>query len=187
MKVLLIKHKKRFIGMVVCAVLLALLLVNAIGYIFDNKYISVFAANKQIDNYQIKSELLIETMDDVGVCYPGNAAMVWANGLKGRNGAAQYSVMTSKLKKEYAKQLDENYPNWVTGGSSPWIQSFEISEAEKADENTYLYSIVFSTMTSQGPWGDYNAKITVVKDDDFYRISEIEADKELEFYMGFAP
>ena len=44
---------------------------------------------------------------------------------------------------------------------------------------------VFSTKTSAGPAGDYNATITVEKEGDYWRITKINADKELYVYTGF--
>lgn len=187
MKILLIKSKKRFIGGLIFAVVFMIAFVNAIGYVFNIKYISVLAAVTQIDNYQIRSEMLMEAMEDVGVCDKEEAAKIWAGGLKGRSAAKQYSVMTQALKKEYAKQLEKTDPNWVTGVSSPWIESYEIKSCNDKGNDTYIYDIVFSTKTSSGGAGDYEAEITVIKEDGFYRVTKIKADKGLYVYMGFEP
>jgi len=187
MKILLIKSKKKLISGLIFLFIAIIALVNAIGYVFNIKYISVFAAVAEIDNYQIKSTLLMEAMDDVGVCNAEDAAKVWANGLKERSAAMQYSVMTSELKKEYVKQVDENFPNWVTGVSSPWIDGFEIKDTENDEKGICIYNIVFSTKTGAGHWGDYEAEITIIKDGCFSRVSKIKADKELNVYMGFEP
>lgn len=137
------------------------------------------------DTYRIKSELLMSAMNSVGICNPKEAATVWANGLKTRSGALQYSVMTAKLKTEYAKQLEKTFPNWVTGTSSPYVTEYKMTKEEKVNENTYHFILMFSTATSAGPAGDYNAHLTITKEGDFWRISEVKTDKGLEAFTGF--
>jgi len=181
MKEFFFKSTKRLVGLII----LALLLINVIGYLFDFKYISVMAAVAQVDKYQIRSELLMEAMDDVGACCSKDAADVWASGLKKRSAALQYSVMTKALKKEYASQLDKVFPNWVTGVSSPWVESYTITKCDRISANTYKYEIEFVTKTSAGPAGNYDATLTIIKEDSYYRISKIEQDKELYVYTGY--
>ncbi len=65
----------------------------------------------------------------------------WAEGVRTRNGAWQYAVMTPDLKK--ASLEDFVSFGWVTGTSSPWVKSFEIKELGKPDDNTYRYSVRF--------------------------------------------
>ncbi|HBT16583.1 MAG TPA: hypothetical protein DEB05_06460, partial [Firmicutes bacterium] len=56
---------------------------------------------------------------------PLTAAKTWAEGVKTRNGAMQYVVMSSNLRKEFYKQFME--ANWSTGVSSPWIESYKVT------------------------------------------------------------
>ncbi|OQB25529.1 MAG: hypothetical protein BWY11_00289 [Firmicutes bacterium ADurb.Bin182] len=163
----------------------ALVLVNALGYFLDLKYLSIFAAARQADKCEIRSALLIEAMDGVGVCNPYDAPNIWAKGLKKRNAAMQYSVLSNKLKNPYKKQLEKTFPNWVTGVSSPWVEDVTIAGAEKPAENEYVFDLKVYTMTSAGPAGEYDARLTVSLEDGFWRISDIDMDKELEVYTGF--
>lgn len=178
---------KRLIGIVIGICLLIVALFNVIGYFFDCKYISVAAAVAQVDKYEVRSRLLMDAMDQVGVGTPEDAAVVWANGLETRSAALQYSVMGTELKKEYAKQLDKNYPNWVTGVSSPWISAYKITNIETIGVNQYAVRLTLSTATSSGPYADYNAVLIVVLEGDFWRITNISADPGLSAYMGFNP
>ncbi|WP_444659891.1 hypothetical protein ACRQV7_06500 [Caproiciproducens sp. R2] len=184
MKLFFSKQVKRFVGLVIVVCLLVAALFNAAGYFFHCKYISVAAAVAEVDQYEVRTRLLMDAMDRVGVCAPESAAVVWADGLKSRSGAMQYSVMDSKLKKEYVKQLDQYNPNWVTGMSSPWIESYKITNQTQTGSDQYSIRLSFSTATSGGPAGDYNAALTVVKDGDFWRITKISADVGLHPYMG---
>ncbi len=187
MKITVIKSKKRLVATFIGLFVLIAVVINGIGYVLDLKYVSVFAAARQIDKYQVRSELLMDAMEDVGVCCAEDAANVWASGLKKRSAALQYSVMTTELKKVYAKQLDSVFPNWVTGVSSPWVDSYKITKTEKVNENTYIFNILFSTKTSTGPAGDYSAILTVIKEDGFWRVTKIDADKQLYAYTGYKP
>lgn len=170
------------ISFVVFILLLALL--NFAGYVFNIKYISVVKAVEEVNKYEVRSELLMQSTNYVGVCRPEDAPKVWAQGLMMRSAAMQYSVMSSKLKTEYAKQLDYTFPNWVTGMSSPWISGYEIKKYEQIDDS-FIYYLVFSTATSTGPAGNYNAVLIASKEDNFWRIINIKTDKELFAYTGF--
>ena len=187
MKMVLSRQVKGIIRIVIILCLLVVALINVIGYRLDCKYISVFAAVAEVDKYQVKSDLLMEAMNQVGVSTPESAAKVWANGLKTRSAALQYSVMGAKLKKEYASQLDKNHPNWVTGVSSPWVDSYKITDISAAGDNQYAIKLCFSTVTSAGSAGDYNAVLIITRDGDFWRITDISPDKGLSAYMGFNP
>lgn len=185
MKFIVFKKRNRLITLLFGLILVVVLVLNVAGYYLDIKYVSVFAAMAETNKYEVRSQLLMEAMNSVGVCKPEKAAEVWANGLKARSAAMQYSVMTKALKSEYAKQLEKTFPNWVTGVSSPWVDSFELSKTDKANDNSFVYQIKFHTKTSSGPAGDYNAKVAVASEGDFWRITKIDADKELAVYTGF--
>ena len=66
---------------------LIILFINILGLVFDYRYISVFAAAEDADTYEVRSRLLMEAMEDIGVCSPEQAALVWAKGLKMRSAA----------------------------------------------------------------------------------------------------
>ena len=89
MKFVLSKRAKGLLGIFLVISLAALLLVNAAGYLLDIKAINVFAAMAEINKYEIRSRLLMEAMDYVGVCDPEKAVDVWAGGLMQRSAAMQ--------------------------------------------------------------------------------------------------
>jgi hypothetical protein len=173
------------IGIIVCVFLLGYFMINAAGTLFHLDQVSVLTSTQEMNVYKVRSGLLMEAMGDVGVCKPEDAARVWAEGLKTRSAARQYAVMASDLKTEYARQLEKTFPNWVTGVSSPWVESYEITAPTKTDEDNYSFVIQFSTATSTGPAGQYNASLVVTRQGDFWRITKIDADKELSVYTGF--
>jgi hypothetical protein len=167
--------------------LLGYLLISFAGTVLGLKQISATVATADSDKYEIRSKLLMETTDKTGVGSPEAAAIVWADGLKARSAAMQYTVMTKDLKADYAKQLETTFPNWVTGVSSPWIESYSITKSVKVDEDNTRYRIKFNTATSTGPAGTYEAMLSVTEEGKFWRIEQVEQDKELKVYTGFAP
>jgi hypothetical protein len=185
MKIILSKKVKWWgsagIGICLCV----LILLNIVGYVLDCKYISVAAAIAEINEYEIRSRLLMEAMQQVGVCTPEDAAKTWAEGLKSRSAALQYAVMKPLLREEYAKQLEKTAKNWVTGMSSPWVENYQIVQIEAPNENKRVIQLKISTATSTGPAGDYTAQLTIIRDGSFWRIEKIVMDKGLYPYTGF--
>lgn len=184
MKLMISKQVKRLTGIVIAVCLVIVTLFNVVGYFLNCKYISVAAAVAQADRYEVRNELLLHAMDSVGVCTPEDAIRVWAEGMKSRNGAMQYSVMGSELKKEYLKQLDQYNQYWVTGMSSPWIDGCQITDKTQTGSTQYVFQLSFSTVTSTGPAGDYHAEVTVDRQNGLWQITKIAADQGLYPYMG---
>lgn len=165
--------------------LAALALVNIVGYFLNNRYLSMPAAIEQANDYEVRSLLLMEAIYRVGACDPKEAARLWADGLQGRSAALQYAAMDARLKVEYARQLEET--NWVTGMSSPWVESYYIDQTECPDEDSRIVRLIFNTATSTGPAGTYAAALHLMRDGCYWRIADISADAGLYPYMGFEP
>jgi hypothetical protein len=174
-----------------CAVILLCLVVYALlsllGYFYNRGSVSAAAALSQADNYKVRSRLLMEAITQVGACDPTDATVIWASGLQKRSAALQYAVMDAQLKAEYAKQLEINAPNWVTGVSSPWVESYAITKTESPGEDSRIIQLIFSTVTSTGPAGDYTATLVLARDGCFWRITQITADDGLYPYTLFNP
>lgn len=185
MKLIVSKQVKRLIGLVLVVCLVIVALFNVVGYFLNCKYISVVTAVAQADKYEVRNDLLLQAMDYVGACTPEAAIQVWVTGMEGRNGAMQYSVMSPDLKKEYLSHLEQYNPYWVTGMSSPWIVSYEITSKTQTGDTQYVFKLSFPTASSAGPARNLNAEVTVDRQDDFWRITKIAADKGLGPYMGW--
>lgn len=180
-------NKKRLCFAIFLACLLVFALFNIIGYLFDCEYLSVITAANQVNKYEVRSHLLMSAMNRVGVCSPKEAAEIWASGLEERSAALQYSVMSKQLRTEYARQLETNAPNWVTGMSSPWVQSFKIIKTESPTENLKIIELLFSTATSTGPAGNYSAVLQIARENSFWQITKASIGDELIPYTGFDP
>ncbi|HOV69998.1 MAG TPA: hypothetical protein PLZ84_06695, partial [Clostridia bacterium] len=144
-------------------------------------------SNATPEENEIRNKLLLDAISEIGACSPDSAAEIWARGVKERNAAKQFSVMTQDLKDEYLKQVNANFPNWVTGVSSPWIDTFIIIRASSPDKKSQTHFIWFDTVTSTGPAGKLFAIITVSSDGEYWRITQIESDEGLIVYTGYNP
>jgi hypothetical protein len=175
--------KRRWLGGALLGFcLLAAVLLRLPGYFPGHRA----AAAAEKNRYEVQSQLLMEALRQVGPCGVGEAAGIWANGLKTRNAAVQYAAMTNDLKEEYARQLEETAPYWVTGMSSPWVESYRIVRESKMDKDRHTVELAFSTMTSTGPAEGYRAALTIVAEDGFWRIAAISMDEGLVPYTGFS-
>jgi hypothetical protein len=148
---------------------------------------SAYVAAKSGSVYPVRNQLLLEALNHVGVCDPESAATVWAEGLKLRNAAMQYSVMNSKLRTKYAAQLETTFPNWVTGVSSPFIERYEILKVTPLGETRAEIVLEFTTATSTGVADRLMATLTVEQEGPFWHITNIAADDGLFVYTGFDP
>lgn len=142
------------------------------------------AAAREEDD-AVKVRLLMNAMDEVGVCRPEQAVDVWVRGLMERSAAMQYAVMTGSLRRKYAQSLAKTAPNWVTGVSSPWVSGYTVEQTEETATNRRVYTVSIKTQTSTGPAGEYRAVLSLQEDDGFWRINAISADDELSAYTGF--
>ena len=138
---------------------------------------SISAGSKDVSDSTETSETEIEqTLPERGLEpeEPYAAVKSWAEGVKIRDGAAQYAVMSQDLKDEY-------YPifvdlGWVTGTSSPWVESYEIAENYRFDNDTYRYKVAFTYTDSTKSRFSEIQYVTVKKYDNCWLVSSIEDD-----------
>lgn len=141
----------------------------------------------QVDPYRTRSELLMDATAYTGVFTPEQAASVWAKGLEMRSAAMQYTVMTDKLKKEYAEQLDALRSNWVTGESSPSVMSYAFKKVNKTDESHAEIILQIKVGSYHDPTEYYAARLWLVREEEFWRIDRIAADEGLYYYTLYKP
>ena len=94
--------------------------------------------------------------------------------------------MSKELKEEYEEQLKLSAPNWVTGISSPWLESVKIIRMEEVEKDCYIIKLLFTTATSVGPVAEYKAVLTINQEGEFWRITKIKQDQELYVYTRFS-
>jgi hypothetical protein len=102
---------------------------------------------------------------------PITAATSWAEGLKMRNGALQYALLSPELKKEkYDEYADMN---WVTGTSSPWVKEYNITEKGK-EEGVVVYQIEYIYTDSTQSISKLYEEITVEKSEIGWQVISID-------------
>lgn len=141
----------------------------------------------QVNPYKTRSELLMDATDYTGVFTPEQASEVWAKGLEHRSAAMQYTVMTSKLKMEYAEQLDRLGSNWVTGMSSPSVQGYTLTKVNKVDDTHIEINLRIEVAATYSPSEFYNAKLWITREGEFWRIDRILTDEGLYPYTFYQP
>ena len=97
-----------------------------------------------------------------------NAATLWAESAKTRNGALRYAILSPELKKK--QYLNYKELNWVIGGSSPWVQSYKIVEKNGTDVNTCDYEIDYVLTDSTEDTYSAVENITIKK----FNVNEVE-------------
>ncbi|HHY06133.1 MAG TPA: protease complex subunit PrcB family protein [Clostridia bacterium] len=90
---------------------------------------------------------------------PLETVKLWAQGVKTRNGALQYAMLSAELREKTYQ--DYASCHWHTGTSSPWVEDFAIKEISFTAQNQHIYQMEFKLATSTGPAGTGRQKITV--------------------------
>jgi hypothetical protein len=101
----------------------------------------------------------------------------WAEGVKTRNGALQYAMLTPGLKAKLYRELAAN--RWTTGTSSPWVDRYEIRE-QKLTSRTAQYEVIFTYTDSTGRKLAEKENVTVTKQGGYWYVSAIN-EREDEF------
>ena len=136
---------------------------------WDENTKSVFIEAKETEVKQNQVRLLEEALAPQD---PLNAAETWAEGVKTRNGALQYAVMSPTLKKEhFAKLVDSN---WSTGVSSPWVDGFKITERYNFNNEIYRFEIDFNYTDSTKSTFSTKEYVTVNNYEGHWLVSSIE-------------
>lgn len=116
--------------------------------------------------------LFKDSINQFGATSPEDAVDIWAKGVKTRNGALQYAVLSKSLKAKMENSL--NNTSWITGASSPWIESYKITEYKKINYITYRAMINFHLMADKLDAGYVNAELTIEKSGKHWVISKIK-------------
>jgi len=142
-----------------------------------------FANHTEVNPFEIRTTLLMETVKELGITDSYEAVEVWAKGVQSRNGAMQAAVMDDALQETYILSLNDNFPNWVTGVSSPWVSSYQI---ERQDDDGNRFIVEFVTETGSGYYATYEVQLTLIEENGCWKISGIGLDNdELKAYTGF--
>ncbi|MFI2856398.1 DL-endopeptidase inhibitor IseA family protein [Paenibacillus sp. JSM ZJ436] len=109
--------------------------------------------------------------------HPVQAAELYAFGLQKRNAHIQYASFTDSLKKKMANTFEKL--KWVTGSSSSWITSWEITRETKLSSTKHSVELKLNTATLSGPSTPATLKITVVKAGSSWLVDAVSLSGEL--------
>lgn len=116
-----------------------------------------------------------QALDELGAVSPLQVAKLWAKSEETRNGVYQYSVSCGQLKDKLIKKWgkpEESF--WIIGGSSPWVDKYEITKNKKINENTYEITIKYYWATSAGnPEPTYD-NLLIKKYKDYWCVQEVK-------------
>ncbi len=162
---------KKCITIVLAALLLSSLMISVFADTKDNKPVKDNEANQAIkaENEQERILLLERALEPKD---PYAAVRTWAEGVKTRNGALQYAVMSQKLKDEYYSVFAGL--GWVTGVSSPWVDSYEITEKYRRDNDTYRFRVELTHTDSTKSYFTTEEYVTVSNVNDTWLVTAIE-------------
>lgn len=122
--------------------------------------------------YQLQANLRLydEALNELQAPTPEETALVYAKGVKTRNGVMQYSVLSNRLKEQFKKNMDRDI--WVTGVSSPWVSGYKIISNKKAAGVSRI-TLRFNLDTSTGSAGSTKNELTIAKENGKWRIINI--------------
>lgn len=146
-------------------------------------YTKVLSYNKFVDNQinvthqQTKGQVQFfqQALDELGATSPEEVAKIWAKGESTRNGVFHYAVACDELKNEIIKNLgkpEESF--WIVGGSSPWLDKYEIISNKKLSDFIYETKIKFYWATSYAPIEITETTLIIMKNGDIWCVKEVK-------------
>jgi hypothetical protein len=107
---------------------------------------------------------------------PEETISTWAKAVKNRNGALQYALFVENLKLGQKQAMEQFH--WVTGASSPWVESYKVISQIENPDKTLDVVVEFDLATSTGYAGKDQAKLTLVKINDQWFIKDLGPSNE---------
>lgn len=163
--------------LIICFVSIAL--ITAFSYSFSHSGISksargyllgtTFSGNPEIDKVKFQQTraqvyLFEQALKEFSVASPYQVVQLWVKADQTRNGVLKYAVSCDDLKKKFIEKrgrAEESF--WIIGGSSPWLDRYEIAETRKIDDFTYLYRLKYYWTTSAGDAEPETFSLTIAK------------------------
>lgn len=149
----------------------------------DSKSIMANLSEKEKGDYipishqQSKAQVYFfkQALDELGATSPEQVIDIWAKGESTRNGVYHYAVACKELKKELIEKLgepEEGY--WIIGGSSPWLNKYELISYKKINEDIYEAKIKFYWQTSFSPIEITENTLIIGKNKDTWCVKEVK-------------
>jgi hypothetical protein len=116
-----------------------------------------------------------QALDELGATSPEQVVKLWVKAEQTRNGVFHYAVACEELKSKIIKEWGEPQENfWIYGGSSPWLDRYEIVSSQKLNNSSYQIKIKFFWTTSTGPSEPTENTLVIVKNKDIWCVKEVK-------------
>lgn len=138
---------------------------------------SSYSQTNSITHQQTKAQvnLFREALDKFGATSPEQVISIWVNAEETRNGVFHYAVACEDLKERIIKEWGEPEDTyWIYGGSSPWLDKYEIVYNKKLSDSEYEVKIRFFWGTSSGPSKPSENTLLIIKDKDIWCVKEVK-------------
>ncbi|PUA36980.1 hypothetical protein C8Z91_22855 [Paenibacillus elgii] len=136
---------------------------------WDEKTKTVVVVREDADAMKERVALLEEA---VAADSPKEAVQTFAKGLKNRNGALQYAVMSKKMREEIGNEYAAN--RWQTGSSSPWYASITANEGVQNDDGTWLFELHGVLTDSTNQQEDWRFSFKALKENSRWVVEELK-------------
>jgi hypothetical protein len=115
-----------------------------------------------------------QALDEFGATTPEQAVQLWVKGDQMRNGVFKYAAGSDKIKQWLIDKWGAPEKNfWIIGGSSPWLDAYEIVSQTKVSPTELRYGVKYFWMSSAGPSEPTLENLTVTKEKDSWRVSKV--------------
>lgn len=149
----------------------------------SSSFTSIASFNKVTEDYtaithqQSKAQVYFfkQALDELGATSPEQVIKIWAKAESTRNGVYHYAVACDNLKNEIIKKLgdpEESY--WNIGGSSPWVDKYEIIYNKKISDSEFEAKIKYYWTTSYAPTETTETTLTIIKNGDVWCVKEVK-------------
>lgn len=133
---------------------------------------TMVSASEQVNPTGVRVQLLEQSF----VAQSSKQAIeAWSQALKDRNGAVQYAYLSKQLRARYYFVFEEL--NWVTGGSSPWIDQYKVTKEKKIDDRSGEFEIDFVVTNSAKEMKKEKVKVAVQFEKGKWIVSDIAIGK----------
>lgn len=133
----------------------------------DTEHISHLQSKAQVEYFK-------QALDELGATSPEQVVEIWVKAEQTRNGVYHYAVACDELKSKIIKEWGEPKESfWNIGGSSPWLDKYEILYNKKLNDLTYEVKIKFYWVTSAGPTEITENTLTISKNKNIWCVKEV--------------
>jgi hypothetical protein len=129
-----------------------------------------------INTQMLKSQISLfqDALDKLGPTSPLEAATLWAEGEKTRNGVFQYATASKALKNKLSSKLGKADNNlWVIGVSSPWVKKYEFVKNTKVSNMQSVITIKYYWISSKGPETTTTTTLTILKQNNNWYVTKV--------------